>query len=150
MGIVHSKVLGGANLYGSGRGILEVGKGAYRYVDLMPTETVVLLYSHGLGHNNPLLDHLLTPCTHRVNYNTVHVGGSLMLVGQALIVHGAMVMSKASTEKDSTIIQIYHPHPRTWEKNRLAMMNQLHPILACTEDEVTDIPWPILQLLHNP
>ena len=33
MGIVHSKVLGGANLYGSGRGILDVGKGAYRYAD---------------------------------------------------------------------------------------------------------------------
>mmetsp|Transcript_20750 Transcript_20750/g.45023 ORF Transcript_20750/g.45023 Transcript_20750/m.45023 type:complete len:814 (-) Transcript_20750:52-2493(-) len=30
MGIVHSKVLGGANPYGSGRGIVEVGKGAYR------------------------------------------------------------------------------------------------------------------------
>jgi len=32
MGIVHSKVLGGANPYGSGRGIVEVGKGAYRGV----------------------------------------------------------------------------------------------------------------------
>ena len=34
MGIVHSKVLGGSNLYGSsdGRGIVDVGKGAYRYV----------------------------------------------------------------------------------------------------------------------
>ncbi|KAL7542587.1 hypothetical protein ACHAXR_012335 [Thalassiosira sp. AJA248-18] len=32
MGIVHSKVLGGANPYGSGRGILEVGRGAYRGV----------------------------------------------------------------------------------------------------------------------
>jgi len=32
MVIVHSKVLGGANPYGSGRGILDVGKGAYRGV----------------------------------------------------------------------------------------------------------------------
>ena len=34
MGIVHSKVLGGSNLYGSsdGKGIVDVGKGAYRYV----------------------------------------------------------------------------------------------------------------------
>ena len=31
MGIVHSKILGGANPYGSGRGLLDVGKGAYRY-----------------------------------------------------------------------------------------------------------------------
>ncbi|KAL3796641.1 hypothetical protein ACHAW5_008916 [Stephanodiscus triporus] len=30
MGIVHSKVLGGANPHGSGRGILQVGMGAYR------------------------------------------------------------------------------------------------------------------------
>lgn len=34
MGIVHSKVLGGANPHGSGRGILQVGIGAYRYVSL--------------------------------------------------------------------------------------------------------------------
>ena len=32
MGIVHSKILGGANPHGSGRGILQVGMGAYRYV----------------------------------------------------------------------------------------------------------------------
>lgn len=31
MGIVHSKVLGGGS-QGSGRSILDVGKGAYRYV----------------------------------------------------------------------------------------------------------------------
>lgn len=31
-GIVNSKVLGGANPYGTGRGILDVGRGAYRYV----------------------------------------------------------------------------------------------------------------------
>ena len=34
MGIVHSKVFGGANPYGTGRGLIEVGKGAYRYVFL--------------------------------------------------------------------------------------------------------------------
>ena len=31
LGIVNSKVLGGANPYGTGRGILEVGRNAYRY-----------------------------------------------------------------------------------------------------------------------
>lgn len=31
MGIIHSKVLGGANAYGSGRGILDIGKGAYMF-----------------------------------------------------------------------------------------------------------------------
>ena len=30
MGIVRSKVFGGANPYGTGRGIIDVGKGAYR------------------------------------------------------------------------------------------------------------------------
>ena len=30
MGIVRSKVFGGANPYGTGRGITDVGKGAYR------------------------------------------------------------------------------------------------------------------------
>ena len=30
MGIVRSKVYGGANPYGTGRGIIDVGKGAYR------------------------------------------------------------------------------------------------------------------------
>lgn len=38
MGIVHSKVLGGANPHGSGRGILQVGMGAYRYVLLFRNE----------------------------------------------------------------------------------------------------------------
>ena len=32
MGIVHSKLFTG-NPYGSGRGIIDVGRGAYRYVD---------------------------------------------------------------------------------------------------------------------
>ena len=31
MGLVHSKALGGANPYGVGRSIFEIGKGAYRY-----------------------------------------------------------------------------------------------------------------------
>ena len=46
MGIVHSKVLGGSNLYGSsdGKGIVEVGKGAYRYV-LFWCIMYVLLYA---------------------------------------------------------------------------------------------------------
>ncbi|KAL9190355.1 hypothetical protein ACHAXT_007566, partial [Thalassiosira profunda] len=30
MGIIHSKVLGGSSPYGSGRGLLDVGRGAYR------------------------------------------------------------------------------------------------------------------------
>ena len=30
MGIVRSKVFGGANPYGTGRSIIDIGKGAYR------------------------------------------------------------------------------------------------------------------------
>eukprot|EP00578_Thalassiosira_sp_NH16_P024061 CAMPEP_0181096206 /NCGR_PEP_ID=MMETSP1071-20121207/10910_1 /TAXON_ID=35127 /ORGANISM="Thalassiosira sp., Strain NH16" /LENGTH=188 /DNA_ID=CAMNT_0023178601 /DNA_START=201 /DNA_END=767 /DNA_ORIENTATION=+ len=38
MGIVHSKVLSGTNIYG--RGILDVGKGVYRYVALLTADVM--------------------------------------------------------------------------------------------------------------